>query len=88
MGYFNGDREKLKAYMQSDKRFIVVSNSETEIFRQAMSQQTNEPLRTLYMKTSKYSRQSIAGNMMDFEEAQKDLLKFLREDGLTQQNRI
>ena len=82
VGYFNGDRSKMKSYMQIDKRFIVVSNSETEMFRQAMSQQTTEPLNILYMKTSKYTRQSIAGNMLDFEEAKNDLLKYLHENKL------
>ena len=76
VGYFNMDREKMGRYMAVQKRFVVVSN--TEGFEAVMTQQAKDP-KILYLKTRKYHRNSIAGDLMDCEEARNDLLRYLEQ---------
>ena len=51
VGYFNMDRELTKKYQTVTKRFIFISNKESDYFTQAMRQQTNQEVKPLYMKT-------------------------------------
>ena len=76
VGYFNLDRDLMKKFMSICKKFIVVSNSENEMFYNAMAQQSANP-QILYMKTSKYGKRSIDGDMLDSDEAKADLDGFL-----------
>ena len=76
VGYFNMDRALMKKYMDIKKRFIIVSNSENH-FADAMKQQTNEEPEILYMKTGKYHKQSITGDLLTSPAARTDLLAFL-----------
>lgn len=80
VGVFSADRESKKQYMAVKKRFIVVSNTEGDSFRNALQQQTNEEPRILYLKSSKYKKRSIAGDILDSEEALADLNAFLNAD--------
>ena len=80
VGYFNIDRAVMAKYMAVRKRFIIVSNTEGNAFKDAMLQQSNEAPEYLYMKTSKYGKQSIAGDLMDSEQAKADLIGFLAGD--------
>ena len=82
VGYFNGDRARMTAYMDAPKRFIIVSNSEGAAFEDAMRQQTNGTPQILYLKTRKYQKQSIAGDLMTSEEAKSDLAAFLSLDNI------
>ena len=75
VGYFNMDREKMKQYLNVRKRFIVVSN--TEGFEQAMKQQTANDPEILYLKSGKYQKKSIAGDILDSAAARADLDAFL-----------
>lgn len=77
VGYFNMDRAVMDQYMDVCKRFIVVSNSENHTFEEALRQQTGMDPEILYLKTSRYQKKSIAGDMMQSEAAQADLLEFL-----------
>lgn len=77
VGYFGLNRELMNRYMQVPKRFIIVSNSESETFHNAMRQQTNEEPEILYLKTSAYGKKSIAGDLMSSEDAKADLERFL-----------
>ena len=80
VGYFNLDRALMEKYMDVKKRFIIVSNSE-ENFTQAVRQQTNQEPDILYLKTRKYQKQSIAGDLMTSDAARADLQAFLAMDG-------
>lgn len=75
VGYFSLDRQKMKRYLNISKRFIVVSN--TEGFEKAMQQQTDSEPKILYLKSGKYKKRSTAGDILDSEEAQQDLMEFL-----------
>ena len=77
VGYFNMDRALMGRYMAVKKKFIFVSNTECDSFVQATRQHTKEEPEILYLKTGKYKKQSIAGDMMTTEEAQADLKAFL-----------
>lgn len=75
VGYFGMDQEKLERYMNVLKRFVIVSNSEG--FGDAMHQQTNEDPIILYLKSRKYGKRSIAGDLLESEAARTDLSAFL-----------
>ena len=76
VGYFNLDKVLLERFMSVKKRFIIVSNTEGQNFEHAMMQQAKEP-EIMYLKTSKYGKKSIAGDLMESEAAKADLLTFL-----------
>ncbi len=80
VGYFNLDRARMNRYMNVPKRFIIVSNTEGNNFEAAMQQQTNEAPKILYLKTRKYQKQSIAGDILSSEDAKSDLAAFLAAD--------
>ncbi len=80
VGYFGLDRSKLERYMAVRKRFIIVSNSVG--FEDAMRQQTSGEPEILYLKCRKYNKRSIAGDILESEEAQQDLEAFLAADRL------
>ena len=80
VGYFHGDRDVIDQYMSVPKRFIVVSN--TEGFEDALQQQTKSKPDILYLKSSKYQKRSIDGNILDSNEAKADLLRFLSQDSI------
>lgn len=77
VGYFNLDRSAMQRYMAVKKKFIVVSNTESEQFTQAMRQQTDDEPDILYLKTQKYGKRSIAGDLLDSEAARADLNAYL-----------
>lgn len=77
VGYFNLDKNLLNRYMTIKKRFIVISNTENAEFKSALQQQTTEEPEILYLKTSKYHKRSIAGDLLSSEDAQADLKAFL-----------
>ena len=77
VGYFNLDKALMQQYMQVRKRFIIVSNTENEIFQKAMEQQANDSSEVLYLKTSKYGKRSITGDILESPQALADLNAFL-----------
>ena len=72
-------RSLMEKYMTIQKRFIIVSNSE-ENFTETMQQQVNDRPDILFLKTSKYQKQSIAGDLLTSEAAKADLWAFLAQD--------
>ena len=78
VGYFNLDRNKMKAYMSVKKKFVVISNTETDQFVNALRQQVNEDPDILYLKTRKYGKQSITGDILESEAARADLDAWLK----------
>lgn len=79
VGYFDGDERLLDKYMTVKKRFVVISNSE-ENFAEALRQQTSLEPEVLYLKSSKYQKRSIDGDLMDSGDARQDLKAFLDVD--------
>lgn len=80
VGYFNMDRARMNQYMAVEKRFVIVSNTESTMFVESVRQQTTTDPEILYLKTGRYQKKSIAGDMMESAEAQADLKAFLNRD--------
>ena len=76
-GYFGGGRSKFDQYMSASKNFIIVSNMDSEQFSIAMKQQTSAEPEILYLKSGKYQKRSIAGDILESAEARGDLEAFL-----------
>ena len=81
IGYFNGDRALMGQYLSVPKKFIVVSNTESETFYAALKQQVNIEPDMLYLKTGKYKKRSTAGDLIDSEDAVADLMAFVVTEG-------
>ena len=79
-GYFNLDKDKRNRYLSIRKRFIVISNTEIDQFRNAVQQQTKDDPEILYLHTRKYHCNSINGDMMNSPDARVDLLNFIASD--------
>ena len=77
VGYFNMDESLMEKYMSVPKRFIIVSNSEGDNFKEAMRQQTSGTPDILYLKSRKYHKSSIAGDLLTSNAAKADLQAFL-----------
>lgn len=82
IGYFNMDRELTKKYQSVPKRFVIVSNTESDFFTQSLRQQTNQEIKPLYLKTGKYGKRSTAGDILESDTARTDLISFLAEADL------
>ena len=76
VGYFNMDRTLMEKYMSVKKAFIVVSNTEGQNFVNALAQQAENP-EILYLKSSKYGKRSVTGDLMESQDARHDLLAYL-----------
>lgn len=77
VGYFNMDRALMQKYLSVRKHFIVVSNTEGANFEMPLTQQVTGTPDILYLKTSKYGKKSIAGDMLDSDIAKADLKAYL-----------
>lgn len=75
--FFQNHEERLEAYLQVPKKFIVVSNTGRENFIEAMHQHTNCEPEILFLSAKHYGQSSIAGNLMESEAAKADIRLFL-----------
>lgn len=65
-------------YRNVPKKFIIVSNTESQNFENLIRSQVASDPELIYLKTSKYKKISTAGNLMESEAAKSDLMKFLK----------
>lgn len=82
VGWFNGDRKKMQCYLGAKKKFIFISNTENEAFRQVTKQHATKDAEILYLASRKYSKNSIAGDLLQSNEAKSDLDCFLSSDAI------
>lgn len=80
VGFFHGDEAILESYLAVPKRFIIVSNTESQTFVDAMQQQVSGEPEILYLKSSNYVKKSICGDILTSEQARTDLDHFLQKD--------
>ena len=80
VGFFHGDETILESYLAVPKRFIIVSNTESQAFADAMQQQVSDEPEILYQKSSNYGKKSICGDILTSEQARTDLDYFLQKD--------
>lgn len=79
--FFQGNEALLNAYLAVPKRFIIVSNQPASAFDALPQYHTAEGItpKLLYLPPRRYCQSSIDGTMMEAEEAQKLLRKFVHE---------
>lgn len=77
VGYFNLDQSKQSHYISVKKHFIIISNTEGSNFENAAQLHVNKKPDILYLKTRQYQVNSISGDLMKSESAQKDLQTYL-----------
>lgn len=70
---FQGDYEQLEHYLQIPKKFIVVSNSESQHFRDVFLQHTDKEPDICFFSAKKYGKRSISGDILTSEQACLDL---------------
>ena len=79
--YFQGREDLLERYLQVKKLFIVVSNTGKEnfisAFRYHVAEDTEPDI--LFMSSKKYGKSSIAGDLMEAEDARKSLKEYLKD---------
>ena len=75
--YFNNNEKLLNKYLVTPKKFIVVSNNETDNFKTAFSYHCIGEPEILFLSAKKYGKVSIDGNITTSKQAIDDLLKFI-----------
>ena len=73
----NKDRELLNRYLQKSKKFIVVSSSNQENFKNILQYQTVMAPDILFLDSREFNQRSIEGKLMNNEEAKNKLIQFL-----------
>ena len=76
--YFQQKPELLDTYEKVPKRVIVVSNTNEENFRQAMTYQSYQKPDILFLSAKKYGKTSIRGDLLTNEKVISDITDFVR----------
>lgn len=74
--YFQKRADLQKKYEQVPKRFIVVSNTNEENFKGALSYHTKGEPDILFLPARKYGKVSISGDLLTSEQAVADITEF------------
>ena len=77
--FFQHHPEKLDAYLRVPKRFVVVSNTQVENFREVFRQQVNGEPDMLILSAKRFGSVSIRGDLMDSAPARQEIANFLRK---------
>lgn len=75
--YFQNNVALLNRYLEVPKKFVVVSNTNSENFKTAFAYQVNDDPDVLFLSAKKYGKVSIEGNILTSEEAVEDLKTFI-----------
>lgn len=75
--YFQNRPKLWKIYEQVPKKFIVVSNTNRENFITALADHTTGTPDILFLSAKNYGKISLAGDLMDSEEAVAELQRFV-----------
>lgn len=67
--FFQGRPELLAAYESVPKRFVVVSNTNEENFRQALAYQAARPPEILFLSAKRFGKSSIRGDLLSEPKA-------------------
>ena len=76
---FQGRPDLLDAYEKVPKRAVVVSNTNEDNFRRALSYQSYQEPGILFLSAKKYGKESIKGDLLANEEAVRDITAFVRK---------
>lgn len=75
--FFSGRDDLLNAYLRVRKKFIIVSGSRPQSFRDALSQHAEEP-DILFLSAKQYGQKSTDGNLTTSPDALSEIENFLR----------
>ena len=77
-GFFGHNTDLAKKYSETAKKFIVVSNTEEDNFRQILGRHVSEDSRGdfLFMATKDFDKGGVRGGMMESEEAKMKVRGF------------
>lgn len=75
--FFQGQAQLLEQYLNVPKRFIVVSNTGKENFRQAFEQHTNQTPEILFLRPKEYGKNSIDGDLLLSDDVERIIRAFL-----------
>lgn len=78
--YFQGYPNRLMAYKAIPKKFVVISNSETENFSKAFAQHCENKPEIFYISAKNYNANSIAANILTSNAAKRDILGILASE--------
>lgn len=76
--YFQGKPELLDIFLRIPKKFIVVSNTNQNHFRQILGQNTENDPDILFLSAKKYGKISISGDLTISEAAIADIRSFAK----------
>lgn len=76
--FFQHHAERLEQYLNVPKRFVVVSNTGTENFIEALEQHTNKEPKILFLSAKHYGKVSIEGTILQSDAAKADLRRFIQ----------
>ena len=74
--FFSGNKELLDKYLNINKKFIVISNSSEENFKNVLMYHTTMNPDILFLSTKKYNQKSIDGTLMDDDQAKQEVIQF------------
>ena len=77
--YFSKNDDLLTEYLQVPKKFIVVSNTNEDHFKEAFRYQTVGEPDVLFLAALEYGKTSTSGDLLTSSEAVEDLKEFLHE---------
>lgn len=77
--FFQGHPKRVEAYCRIPKKFIVVSNTNEQNFRDILAYHVEDEPDILFLHARKYGKVSIAGDLMTSGEAVAQLEAFAGE---------
>ena len=77
--YFQGREDLLEAYERVPKKVIVVSNTNQEHFKTALSYHADTEPEILFLSAKQYGKVSVDGDLLTSEQAVADLKRFIME---------
>ena len=78
--YFQNNADLLNAYERAPKKVIVVSGTNEENFKTALSYHAENEPKMLFLSAKKYGKRSIDGDLLTSEQAVADLKRFILEN--------
>ncbi len=76
--FFQRHAERLEQYLSVPKQFIVVSNTGTKNFMEALAQHTDKEPEILFISAKHYGKISIEGTILQSDAAKADLCRFIQ----------
>lgn len=75
--FFQGQNDLLEQYLNVPKKFIVVSNMESDHFREAFTQQVNGEPEILFLRAKYFGKRSIDGDLLPSDDVESIIRAFL-----------